>query len=132
MVAVLDVCQNTEKSSVTLFCVGMQKFIITFHFFCPFICFIWEKYWMPPTKHLFGGWFAFQIEKKKVCFQIWLTLIGQFNNILVAYMNILLSFVILQKLWLEKWLTASLYWAKCEKWRKLYFIKKYWYKGFIM
>jgi len=39
---------------------------------------------MPSTKHLFGGRFVFQTEKK-VCFQIWLILMGQFNNIFVAY-----------------------------------------------
>lgn len=49
-----------------------------------------------------GVGLLFRLKKKKACFQIWLTLIGQFNNVLVAYMNILLSFFILQKLWLEK------------------------------
>lgn len=76
---------------------------------------------MPPTKRLLGVGLFFRL-KKKVYFQKWFILVEEFNIIFIAYINILLSFVVLQKLWLEKWLTASSYWAKYEKWRKLYLI----------
>lgn len=56
---------------------------------------------MPPTKRLLGVGLFFRL-KKKVYFQKWFILVEEFNIIFIAYINILLSFVVLQKLWLEK------------------------------